>query len=171
MPIISYKEQLIEQLRSVKEWDQLDGWYHKEDVIDSFRDTLCSLFLDYFQAHIEEAKECGFAYDDSFWKDALKSLNSFISSEIRKEVRLKSSWEDLEDVCLRACWIRTRIEAFNAMFGDRAGNLYTEDIVEWMQDYKDCVSSFRYIYRESIPKNAPQTHWWWHVGRREGLRN
>lgn len=111
------------------------------------------LFLDYFQHHLEEAKIIGARFaSDLAW--AVRAINLFYVYKLWSRLVQSDDWADLWET---ACWGRTNIEAFNAMFNDFAPELDAGGIVEYMEERKGSER----LARNLIPKNVPQTQWWW----------
>lgn len=147
-----YHAQLMQMFESTEGWEKLDE-FDKQDAIKDFMDSLGTLFLDYYQYHLDEAEKIGKIHQDKlinqrkniaicYVYDLLDSLNS--TGEFH------NPWET-------ACRGRTNIAAFNTMFANLVDPLPTQGLDEYMEDRRGVVK----VSKERIPKNAPQSHWWW----------
>jgi hypothetical protein len=118
-----------------------------------FMQSVGKLFLKYFSKDLEAAQKCAEGN-----KKTLENVHLLAQEyAIDLEGFLHNAFEDggeWETVCAR----RTFIEAYNAMFGNVIKSLDTADVEESMQCRKEEAS-----YSEGIPKNVPESHWWWFI--------
>lgn len=148
----SYKDQLINQIESVKKWDQLSGLI-REEAIEEFMRNIGLLYIEYFQTHLEEANRCALPHKDHLEK-AVRPIEMFY---IRNVMSYLNNFDAYDDPWEKACWARTNVEAFNSIFGGITRNLDADEMIEFMEGSRGLYS----LDKELIPKNAPQTHWWW----------
>jgi hypothetical protein len=125
----------------------------KKRAVKIFMKKLGLLFLDYFQIHLEEAEAIGRDHEPLL-KSVFDDINSLYVIELWYQLTNADEWAD---VWKTACWGRTNIEAFNAMFGKRVGDLPTEDIVEYMEAQKGKGG----LEQDQIPKNFHKSQSWW----------
>lgn len=149
----SYACQLTEQLKRLDQIDQLpDG--KRRDLIRDFMGSIGKLYLDHFQEHLPEAQKHGRLYQEKIskavpfiQKEYVWDLEHFLQGIFEGY----GEWE-------RACQQRTIIEAFNAMFNGIVNPFDTEEIETCMQNRKYSEG----IDQSKVPKNIPQSHWWWY---------
>jgi hypothetical protein len=148
----SYINQLNVKIQALNNIHELP--YPQQRIeFGGFMQSIGKLFLNYFHQDLQAAHQCAEGN-----KKTLESVGAlarrYVSdteSMTHKGFEYGGEWEAI-------CIERTYIEAFNAMFGKLVEPLDTADLEESMQDVKDEAS-----YPEGVPKNVPESHWWWFV--------
>lgn len=149
---MDYKEQLVNLFEQNQFW--IEG-ADKPMLIECFMDGIGKLFLEYFQSHLDEAKEWSRPYHEVL----RKSVDRFDIYYVMEQMRNIEghSWKDPDwDL---ACQVRTNIEAFNTMLGSTVGKIDDEELVDYMDQYID-----GFFFCSEPPNNVPLTHWWWQKG-------
>lgn len=147
-----YLDKLTALLKSAKEWENIEGFAY-EIAVENFMIELGQLYLEYFQFHPEDAKICAIDFQPLL-PLLVEPINENYISPIMRGINHADSWDDPWE---RACWLRTNIEAFHTLFGDIAGRLDDEDIIEYMEGMKGSAV----ISYDKIPKVVTKNHWWW----------
>ena len=153
----NYAQQLLDEFSFFDEIESYDAQQRWLAVRHLMR-ALGLLYLEYFQFHPEEAMAFGSAHEP-----LLRLAAGHIEEEYIRRLRRLTASLDEPELWERACWERTRVEAFNAMFGetvgffDSAGFEDLEAVEERMQEAKHNFS----IEDHRIPQNVPESHWWW----------
>lgn len=152
LPDMTFQDKLRIQLKSIKNWESLSN-FEKEHATAIFMKTIGCLFLEYFQYNLQEAKAIATEFSKEIaW--AVRLINLFYIYRLDSRISSSDIWEDMLEP---ACRAMTNIEAFQAMFGDFAGELDADAIWEFLEERKDNYS----LPPEVIPKNVPKSHWWW----------
>lgn len=162
LPDISPRQKLITLLEFMKMSFSLDE-EGRDTAVNIFMKWLCRLYLDYFQYHLDEAKEIGERYED-----VLLSLIDPIYEVHVEEFIDMVYWarEYADDLWESGCLVKTKLEAFYEMFSSITGRI-TGEGVEELDEYLE-VKSYQSLDLDKIPKNIPKHHWWWFMfhGRR-----
>ncbi len=146
-----YIQQMISELSFFNDIDSYDE-IERGMALQNLMDSLGLLYLEYFQFHLEEAMAFGSAQEPLLRLAARHIDEDYIS--LLRDLTLRLDEPELWE---RACWDRTRVEAFNAMFGEIVGRLDLEFVERRMQRAKHNFS----VEDHRVPRNAPKSHWWW----------
>ncbi len=148
-----FTEKLINLLDSIKTWSINVCERNLEEKTEKFMDDLWSLYLDYFQYHLEEVRIALVNHQKLLSKN-IEILNDMYVDSQFDYVERTTSNEYLDPPWVEACKIRSRIEAFNDMFGF-LGTLNNEGFACWLVEYQGEASFVDEIC------DAPKKHWWW----------
>lgn len=146
-----YSALLIEQIESIRSWDEIPEDY-RNAAVKKFMGAIGRLYLDYYQFHLDESKDIAHKY-----KSILDNSTDSVFNYISKLEYILRSADEMDDPWEKACIGRTNIEAFNAMFGDSIEILDSGRIEKYMQERKGTA----FLSNNLIPKNVPSSHWWW----------
>ncbi len=148
-----FNEKLTELLDSIKTWSTNVSERNLEEKTEKFMDELWPLYLDYFQYHLEEARIASINHQELL-SNNIEIINKMYVDSQFDYVERTTSNEYEDPPWVEACKVRSRIEAFNDMFGF-LGTLNNEDFVEWLFDYRGNA----FLADEIC--DAPKKHWWW----------
>lgn len=156
LPGSSPHEKLHLLLTLIKDWEKLS---EKNQVIaiKFFMKCIGHLYLDYFQYHLDEAKEYGREHQEIL-RTILDPIEEFYI--IPMDMRLHEMASDADLVWAEAASVRTNMEAFQDMFGEYSGP-WTEGLIEDYYDLMDRLKDSMSFEAGQRPKNAPESHWWW----------
>lgn len=152
-----FQEKLKKLLISIQGWKDLPE-FTREYRVEGFMDTLGQLYLDYFQSHLEEANAIGVEFVQDLGSTAFFIQEHYVSYKDSIFRRIEWAQEDLDGWWLQICLVATNTQAFNEMFETLKIHLNKERIAEYL-DYYNGESA--HVTESDIPKNMPQTHWWW----------
>ena len=114
------------------------------------------LYLEHYQYHLTDAQNIG--------KECKKEINELVPfierghcSFVERRLEDGDSYEGAGNSWPGLCRGRSEIEAFNQMFANILDEkLYVEDMDDLFKQVKS------YFYSPELPKNIPETHWWWY---------
>lgn len=141
------ERELLKAFNPLKDIERYDVIL-KRRVIQNFMDSLGRLFFDYFQFHKEKA-----LVDVSLLQVVKKHIQEIYIFDLRYLIYLIEYPGEWDKVCLQ----RSRLEAFNEMFGSAVGLLNLDEVEEEMQGVKHNFS----VNKNLVPNNVPSSHWWW----------
>lgn len=125
----------------------------KQERIETFMDSVGSLFLEHFQDYLPEAKQGSHSFQSILQEAAPWLRKCYL---LKLENLLLGTFEGYGE-WNKACRQRTNIEAFNTMFHDVALPLDLSDVESYMQQKKELEN----IDPKDRPSRIPTSHWWW----------
>ena len=148
-----YRKALTERLESIKKWKETPDTEQMSNIIP-FINAIGRLFLEYYQDHLDEAKECAKSYQ-ALLQDNYALIDRYYVQKVA--YRIESTDFAWDDPWSKACLYWTNIEAFNAMFEGITNPLRTDELEEYMENWRGnaCIDA------DKIPKRLPESHWWW----------
>ncbi len=157
LPGHSPREQLCLILKKIKNWEELSE--SQQDVaLTFFMICVGHLYMDYFQHHLDEAKECAKEHEETL-KGLMEPLDKWYILPCLDQLDRMS--EDSDLVWAEACELCTNLEAFKDMFSETSG-FFSAQQMEYIRDYMNGYKvNSMFLSDEEIPKNAPESHWWW----------
>ena len=157
LPDVSPRQKLITLLEFIKMSFNLNQT-GKNTAVNIFMKWLCQLYLDYFQYHLDEAKEIGKKYENVL----VALIDPIYYVRIVRFHHRMSCAEAVgygDDLWDEACLVKTQLEAFHEMFGCISGTVIGYRVEEL--DRYLSTKSYQGADPDKIPENVPKHHWWW----------